>query len=123
MSTSSREKESDDFIVYGHSLRSAISLPAQSNGTSRTFRLKIAIFPQFQVYLSITQAKEMINLLLLNSLYPVICRRVDKESDELFYTVWSLVMVRNQFASAMGSRRNRRKTNERVMCISLVFRG
>ena len=39
----------------------------------------------------------MINLLLLNNFYPVISyRRVQKESDGLLYTVWSLVMVRNQ---------------------------
>ena len=37
------------------------------------------------------------NLLLLNNFYPAISyRRVQKESDELLYTVWSLVMVRNQ---------------------------
>ena len=33
--------------------------------TSRTFCPKIAIFPQFQIYSIITQAKQMINLLLL----------------------------------------------------------
>ena len=45
----------------------------------------------------------MINLLLLNNFYPVISyRRVQKESEELLYTVWSLVTVRNQFASAGG---------------------
>ena len=39
----------------------------------------------------------MINLLLVNNFYPVIpYRRVRQESDELLYTVWSLVMVRNQ---------------------------
>ena len=43
------------------------------------------------------QAKRIINLLFLNNLYPVMSyRRVEKESDGLFYTVWSLVMVRNQ---------------------------
>ena len=41
----------------------------------------------------------MINLLLLNNFYPVMSyRRVQKESDEL-YTVWSLVMVRNQLSA------------------------
>ena len=39
---------------------------------SRIFCPKIAIFPQFQVYSSITQAKQIINLLLLNNFYPVI---------------------------------------------------
>ena len=74
-------------------------LPAQVFNllwTSRIFCSKIAIFSQFQVYLSITQAKQIINLLLLNNFYPVIYRRVQKESDELLYTVWSLVTVRNQ---------------------------
>ena len=38
--------------------------------------------------------KQIINLLLLNNFYPVISRRrVEKESDELLYAVWSLVMV------------------------------
>ena len=37
----------------------------------------------------------MINLLLLNNFYSVKSyRRVEKENDELSYTVWSLVMVR-----------------------------
>ena len=46
----------------------------------------------------------MINLLLLsNNFYLVISyRRVQKESDELLYRVWSLVMVRNPIASARG---------------------
>ena len=39
---------------------------------------------------------EIINLLLLNNFYPVIYRPVQRESDVLLYTVWSLVMVRNQ---------------------------
>ena len=67
---------------------------------------KIAIFSQFKVYLSITQAKQIINLLLLNNFYPVISyRRVpkEKESDELLYTVWSLVMVRNQLPAQVVS--------------------
>ena len=38
----------------------------------------------------------MTNLLLLNNFYPVIYRRVQKENDELLYTIWSLVMVRNR---------------------------
>ena len=37
----------------------------------------------------------MTNLLLLDNFYPVISyRQVQRESDELPYTVWSLVMVR-----------------------------
>ena len=38
----------------------------------------------------------MISLLLLNNFYPVISYWVQKESNELSYTVWSLVTVRNQ---------------------------
>ena len=53
---------------------------------------------------SITQAKQIINLSLLNHFYPVVSyRRVkkkkkkekEKESDELLYTARSLVTVRN----------------------------
>ena len=39
----------------------------------------------------------MINLLLVNNCYPVI--PVQKESDELLYTVWSLVTVFNRIFS------------------------
>ena len=40
---------------------------------------------------------QIIDLLLLNHFHPVISyRQVRMESDELFYTVWSLVTVRNQ---------------------------
>ncbi|KAF3430640.1 hypothetical protein E2986_13125 [Frieseomelitta varia] len=42
------------------------------------------------------QTKRIINLLLRNNYPATSYRRVRKESDELFYTVWSLVMVRNQ---------------------------
>ena len=48
------------------------------------------------------KVKQIINLLLLNNFYPVIYRRIQKESDELLYTVWSLVMVRARVASARG---------------------
>ena len=42
------------------------------------FIRKIAIFSQFQVYLNITQAKQIVNLLLLsNNFYPVISYRSD----------------------------------------------
>ena len=45
------------------------------------------------------------SLLLLNNFYPVIsCRRVRKERDGLSYTVWSLVMVRNQFPALLPRR-------------------
>ena len=47
--------------------------------------------------------KQIINLSLLNNFYPTLSyRRVQKESDELLYTVWSLVMVRSLVASASG---------------------
>ena len=49
----------------------------------------------------------MINLLLHNNnFYLVISyRRVEKESDELLYTVWSLVMVRKPIIQKLTSRR------------------
>ena len=47
------------------------------------------------------KAEQVINLLLRNNFYLAIsCRRVEEESDELLYTVWSLVMVREPIASA-----------------------
>ena len=57
-----------------------------------------------KVYLSRRkQAKQLINLLLLNNFYPVISyQRVHEESDELFCTVWSLVTVRNQLPAQRG---------------------
>ena len=55
------------------------------------FLFQIATFPQFQVYLNVTRAKQMISLLLLNNNFypPVSYRRIqnEKESDELSYTV------------------------------------
>ena len=53
--------------------------------TSRIFRPKIATFSQLQVYLNATQAKQMINLVLLNNSYPVDIiptSSKEKESDE-----------------------------------------
>ena len=61
---------------------------------------QIATFSQSQVYLDVTQAKQVINLLTLSNFYDIQWYtdvfRNKKESDELFYTVRSLVMVRNQ---------------------------
>ena len=45
--------------------------------------------------------KQIINLLLLSNLYPMINQWIQKE-EELLYTVWSLVMVREPVASARG---------------------
>ena len=67
--------------------------------TSRIFCPKIAIFSQFLSIVSsiLTQAKQIIYLLLLDNFYPAISyRRVQKENDKLLYTVWSLLTVRNQ---------------------------
>ena len=56
------------------------------------FVLKVAVLSIFKYN------PDKINLLLLNNFYPVITyRRAWKESDELLYTVWSLVTVRSQF--------------------------
>ena len=45
----------------------------------------------------------MISASLLKNFYPVISyRRVQKESDDLLCTVWSLVMVRNQLPAQPG---------------------
>ena len=55
------------------------------------------------------KTKQIINLLLLNNFYSVISyRRVEKDSDELLYTVWSLVMVRaNQLPAQEVNSENR----------------
>ena len=67
MPTSSKWKQR--IIVFGRSLWSAISCQrnvVNLQRTSRIFCTKIAMFSRFQVYLSITQAKQIINLLLFN---------------------------------------------------------
>ena len=68
--------------------------------TSRIFSSQnFVIFPTvLSIYLSKSKwTKQVTNLLLLDHFYPVIsCRRVEKESDDLLRTDWSLVMVRNQ---------------------------
>ena len=46
---------------------------------------KIAIFPQFQVYLIITQAKQTISLLLLSHFYPVVRIRIRKRRRIVVY--------------------------------------
>ena len=55
-------------------------------------RPEFATFSQFHVCFNVNQAKRTISLLPLNHFYPV--RSIGKESDELLYTVRSLVMVR-----------------------------
>ena len=70
----------------------------------RATQSQIATFSQFQVYSSVTQAKQ-ISSLLLNHFYPVTSyRRVrkGKKTDELLYTIRSLVKVRESVASARG---------------------
>ena len=69
------------------------------------FLCRIATFSQFWVYLNVTQAKQMISLLLLNHFYPAIdvsTGSKERESDELLYTVRSLVMVRATSCQAQG---------------------
>ena len=63
--------------------------------TSRIFCPKIAISSQFYVCLSITQAKKILNLLLLDNFYPVIYRHEFKKK-ATNCCIRSLVMVRNQ---------------------------
>ena len=61
----------------------------------------------------------MINLLLLGNFYAVTYRWIQKESDELLCTTWSLVMVRNQLPAQIAifyvrtSRRNSFKNDIR----------
>ena len=75
-----------------------------ANARQELFPPKLQYFLSFKYIQIWTQkAKQIINLLLLNNFYLVISyRRVEKESDELLYTVWSLVMVREPIASARG---------------------
>ena len=88
------QKESDELLYTLWSLVMVRNqLPAQ---VVNLFVPKLQYFLSFRYILSITQTKQIINLLLHNNFYPVIYRRVQKESDELLYTVWSLVMVRKQ---------------------------
>ena len=48
--------------------------------------------------------KRIINLLLLSHFYPVMYHTDEfkKKGDELLYTVWSLVMVREPVANVRG---------------------
>ena len=50
------------------------------------------IFPIFEVYLNVTQAKQIINLSFLNNFY-----QVQKGSDELLYTVWSAISCQRKW--------------------------
>ena len=68
------------------------------------FVSKLQYFHSFKYISSITQAKQIINLLLLNNFYPVIYDiRVQKESDELLY-IYGLVTLYGpqSVASASG---------------------
>ncbi|CAD1479125.1 unnamed protein product, partial [Heterotrigona itama] len=104
------KKEATNYCIrFGHSLWSANQLPAQEVN----LRPKIAIFSQFQVYLSITQAKQIISLLLHN-FYPVIYRtdefkkKVTNYCIRFGHSLWSA----NQLP-AQGVKENRRRTSER----------
>ena len=58
------------------------------------------------VYWSITQTRQIINLLLLSNFYPAIYRWIRKE-DELYYNVvWSLVMVREPVTKSKRLKQN-----------------
>ena len=98
-----RKKKATNYCVrFGHSLWSAwISCQRKRltpcHARREFFRPKLQHFLKFQVYLNVTQWKRMTSLLFLNNFYPVMSyRRSSKgeESDELLYTVRSLVMVR-----------------------------
>ena len=68
----------------------------------RIFYLK---FSQFQVYLNVTQAKQMTSLLLLNSFYPMIShRRAQTKKKATNYCIWfgHSLWSANQLPSARG---------------------
>ena len=71
------------------------------------FLYQVATFSQFQAHLNVIEAEQMISLLLLNNLIIpsdiISTSSREKESDELLYTVRSLVMVRELVASARNS--------------------
>ena len=73
---------------------------------------KLQRFSQFQVYLNVTQAKQMISLLLLDNFYPS-CRRVQVDSKRkrriTVHMARSLVMVRE---SVCQGRRVKRLLDE-----------
>ena len=66
------------------------------------FDPKLQHFLSFSVYLNTTQAKQIINLLLLNNFYP-------SKSDELLYTVRSLVTVRETSCQRKGVKNGKRR--------------
>ena len=65
----------------------------------------------------------MTSLSLLDHFYPVTSyRRVEKESDELLYTVRSLVMVRNQLpAQVANARTTKNDRNDRLNIFVWIF--
>ena len=67
------------------------------------FLSKLQYFLSLKYILSIVEAKQIINVLLVNNFYPADTptRSKEKENDELLCTVWSLVMVRNQLPAQM----------------------
>ena len=103
------QRESDELLYTVWSLVMVRNrLPAQA---VHLFVPKLQYFLSSRYILSITRTKQIINLLPLNNFYPVVSyRRVQRESDELLYTVWPLVMVRNRLPAQvvkMGKFRNR----------------
>ena len=74
-------------------------LPAQV--VNHFYYPKIAIFSQFQVYLSMIQAKQTINLLHLNNFYPVMSYERVQRGKRQIIAVRSLVMVRNQLPAQL----------------------
>ena len=81
-----RKKKATNYCIrFGRSLWSANQLPAHVEN----FLPQIATFPQFYVYLNVTQAKRMISL-LLNNFYPVISyRRARKKKKATNYCIRS----------------------------------
>ena len=93
-------KRKQRIVVYGLVSRYGPQSVASANGMTCHVRREYFV-PKLQYFLGIlgifiTQTKQIISSLLLNNFYSVIYRRVREESNELLYTVWSLVMVRNQ---------------------------
>ena len=89
---------------------------------------KIAILPQFQVYLSITWAKQIISLFASRRFLSgdVTPTRSKRKRRIVVYGIWSLVMVRNQLAAQVVKRklvdvtwsRSRTKSWKRIYRVS-----
>ena len=84
---------------------------------------KLQHFLSFKYILSITQTRQVINLLLLNHFCPVIVPTSSKGEQRIMYAAWSLVTVRSQLPAQVVNKTVRFYRQVNLLISKIIYNG